>query len=70
MIRSAPTTGVAEGDVYSSHPMSQIQIEKICAETDKLIDETRKINAEGRWFPLVVVAGIFAAAFGFIKLLE
>ena len=44
-------------------------LEKIRAEIGKLIAETGKINAEARWYPLVVVAGIFAAAAALVKFL-
>lgn len=45
-------------------------ISKAIAESDKLRAETAKINAEARWYPVVAVAGIFAAAFGLLKLLH
>lgn len=37
------------------------------AEIAKLIAETAKINAEARWYPLLVCSGIFAAAIGLAK---
>ncbi|MFT3905996.1 MAG: hypothetical protein QM718_06820 [Steroidobacteraceae bacterium] len=42
--------------------------EKIRAEIGKLMAETMKINAEARWYPLVLTGGIFATAFVIIKL--
>ncbi|HEY4146538.1 hypothetical protein [Pinirhizobacter sp.] len=42
----------------------------IRARTSKLLAESEKIAAEARWYPFVAVAGIFAAAVGFVKLLD
>lgn len=39
-------------------------------ELEKLIAETAKIQAESRWYPFVATAGLFAAAVGFIKLIQ
>jgi predicted RNA methylase len=50
-----------------------LEAQKIHAEIGKLIAETMKITAEGRWYPFVVGAGagagLLAAAVGFIKVL-
>ncbi|MDX5515117.1 hypothetical protein [Stenotrophomonas sp. RG-453] len=40
---------------------------KTDAEIAKLIAETAKINAEARWYPMLVCSGIFAAAIGLAK---
>jgi len=40
---------------------------KADAEIAKLIAETAKINAEARWYPFVVLAGVFSAAFALAK---
>ncbi len=48
----------------------QTEHDKLRAEIAKLIAETTKINAEARWYPYVVVAGIFGAALAIMKLLS
>lgn len=42
---------------------------KLEAEIAKLIAETNKINAEAKWYPFVVLAGVFGAALAVVKLL-
>ena len=42
---------------------------KMRAEIAKLIAETAKINAEARWYPFVVLAGVVGAALGLFKLI-
>lgn len=49
--------------------MTDDEREKIRADINKILAETMKINAEARWYPFVATAGIFAAAFGVVKLL-
>lgn len=51
------------------NPMEAATARKIDAEIAKLIAETAKINAEARWYPIVVVAGVFAAAISVAKLI-
>ncbi|MFT0531888.1 hypothetical protein ACMHYJ_03505 [Castellaniella hirudinis] len=41
---------------------------KVEAEIAKLMAETAKINAEARWYPIVVAAGLLGAAITFTKL--
>lgn len=48
--------------------MTDAQAAKVYAEIGKLIAETAKINAEARWYPLVVTGGMFAAALAVAKL--
>ena len=45
-----------------------MQPQKIEAEIAKLIAETAKINAEAKWYPFVVLAGVFGAALAVVKL--
>jgi hypothetical protein len=42
---------------------------KIRAAIMALIAESMKINAEARWYPFVVVGGIFAAAVALVKII-
>lgn len=49
--------------------MTDDEREKLRADINKILAETMKINAEARWYPFVATAGIFAAAFGIVKLL-
>jgi len=41
---------------------------KVEAEIAKLIAETSKLNAETRWYPMVVMAGFFAVVITLTKL--
>ncbi|WP_198345357.1 hypothetical protein [Neisseria weixii] len=41
--------------------MKQKELHKIDAEIAKLIAESAKLNAETRWYPILVVTGMFAA---------
>jgi hypothetical protein len=41
---------------------------QINAMTMKLMAETLKIQAEAKWYPFVVLAGVIAAAIGIVKL--
>jgi hypothetical protein len=47
----------------------EVEIAKLVAETLKLVDESRKIQRETFWYPLVASAALFAAAVGFVKIL-
>ncbi|TCV94840.1 hypothetical protein EC912_103329 [Luteibacter rhizovicinus] len=51
------------------HEMIHAQLTKLVAETGKIHAETMKINSEARWYPFVATAGLFAAAYGMMKLL-
>jgi hypothetical protein len=48
--------------------MTRANLAKIEAEIAKLMAETMKINAEARWYPLVVGATLAAAVMGLTKL--
>lgn len=50
-------------------PDDAMQPQNIEAEIAKLIAETAKINAEAKWYPFVVLAGVFGAALAVVKLL-
>ena len=45
------------------------QDDQIRATIAKLNAETMKIQAEARWYPFVVLAGVFGIALGIFKLL-
>ena len=49
--------------------MDAFDEQKIQAEIDKLIAETATIQAESKWYPFVVLAGVFGAALALVKLL-
>lgn len=49
--------------------MTGIEHDKLQAEIQKLMAETIKIQAEARWYPFVVLAGVFAAAIAVVKLI-
>jgi hypothetical protein len=48
--------------------MEELQSRQLEAEIAKLMAETMKIQAEAKWYPFVVTAGIFGAAIGIVKL--
>jgi hypothetical protein len=50
------------------HMNSNTKQQKFEAEIAKLIAETMKIQAEAKWYPFVVLAGVVAATAGIIKL--
>lgn len=52
----------------SEADMVESQRRKVDAEIAKLIAETAKINAEARFYPLIVVGGILAAVATILKL--
>lgn len=43
---------------------------KIQADTMKIQAEITKIMAESRWYPFVVLAGVFGAAIAVVKLMH
>lgn len=49
--------------------MDNAQLAKVNAEIVKLIAESGRINAEARWYPLVMVVGIIAALGAVMKFL-
>ncbi|MEJ2896979.1 hypothetical protein [Bordetella avium] len=48
--------------------MTEAQLAKIQAEISKLMAETVKINAEARWYPLVIGAALATAVVTLTKL--
>ena len=46
----------------------QVIIDQSIAETARLQAETRKIDREAKWFPVVAIAGTVAATLGLLKL--
>jgi hypothetical protein len=48
---------------------SSLHDDQIRATIAKLNAETMKIQAEAKWYPFVVLAGVLAAALGIFKLL-
>lgn len=44
------------------------EIANLIAQTGKLNAETQKVTAEARWYPFVVLAGVFGAAIAIVKL--
>lgn len=49
--------------------MSEIEMKKLEAEIAKIMAETMKIQAESKWYPFVVLAGVFGAALAIAKFL-
>ncbi|MFP5073333.1 hypothetical protein ACLD9W_00455 [Neisseria sp. WLZKY-1] len=41
--------------------MKQAQLRKVDAEIAKLIAESAKINAEARWYPIMIATGLVTA---------
>lgn len=41
--------------------MKQAQLRKVDAEIAKLIAESAKINAEARWYPIMIATGLITA---------
>lgn len=50
--------------------MKQAELRKVDAEIAKLIAEAAKINSESRWYPVLIVTGLFTAATGFVALIS
>ncbi len=48
--------------------MKSFRLEKVRAEIRKLSAESDKLMMETRWYPMVVMAGVFTAAFAVLKL--
>jgi D-alanine-D-alanine ligase-like ATP-grasp enzyme len=48
--------------------MEELTSRKLEAEISKLMAETMKIQSEAKWYPFVVLAGVFGAAIGIVKL--
>jgi hypothetical protein len=48
--------------------MGDLQSRRLEAGIAKLMAETMKIQAEAKWYPFVVTAGVFGAALGVVKL--
>ncbi|MDE2000709.1 MAG: hypothetical protein KGI52_17480 [Burkholderiales bacterium] len=46
---------------HMTEEQRRLDDEKIHAEIMKLIAETGKINAEARWYPLVIATGLVAS---------
>jgi len=47
---------------------SSLNEDHLSAQIAKLMAETAKINTEARWYPWVVIAGVFAAALAVARL--
>lgn len=72
MVRAVPDLpipGIGVGDTKMGNNMDAATSKKLEAEIAKLIAETNKINAEAKWYPFVVLAGVFGAALAVVKLL-
>ncbi|MFV2028649.1 hypothetical protein [Neisseria sp. S1] len=41
--------------------MKQAELRKVDAGIAKLLAESAKLNAETRWYPILIVTGMFAA---------
>jgi len=48
--------------------MTNAQLANMQAEIDKLMAETAKINAEARWYPMVIAGGAIAGIITLTKL--
>ncbi|WP_298017776.1 hypothetical protein [uncultured Castellaniella sp.] len=46
------------------------ELDMMAATTMKLQAEAQKILAESRWYPFVVLAGVFGAAIAVVKLMH
>ena len=51
-----------------SQEMTQAEIVETHARIGKLMAETAKINAEARWYPLVIAGGLVAGVITLTKL--
>jgi hypothetical protein len=50
--------------------MKSAQLEKVRAEIRKLSAESDKLMMETRWFPMVIVTGLFAAVATVLKFIS
>jgi D-alanine-D-alanine ligase-like ATP-grasp enzyme len=46
----------------------EAEIANLISETMRLNAETMKIQAESKWYPFVVLAGVVGASIGIVKL--
>lgn len=46
---------------------NEAEVAKVIAEAAKLVAEAGRANAQARWYPVIVIGGVFAAAIILVK---
>ena len=62
--------GSRQGFLTMETEMKSAQLEKVRAEIRKLSAESDKLMMETRWFPMVIVTGLFAAVATVLKFIS